>query len=317
MFYLRLLLTFSLVFFVSVVSFAAENVVIAEIDGVPITNFELSRQIDKVLPFRVNYHGKISDEKKEQIETEAMENLIERAYKIRFAISSNVKISDSEIDNRIIKAKTKFKTEEEFVKAVGEETVKGLKESIQRSMLALKVEKEFIDSKVNVSDKEVKNFYDNNKQMYLKPQQFRASDILIKVDPASTKDVRDELRKKAESLMVQAKAGDNFYNLAYYNSEDKTKFVGGDIGLFHEGQAEKPLEDALKKLEVGGISDVVESLHGFHILKLTELHPPRQLTLDEVSQKIKSMLEKKQRDTLYQEWMENLKATYKIERFDS
>jgi parvulin-like peptidyl-prolyl isomerase len=86
------------------------------------------------------------------------------------------------------------------------------------------------------------------------------------------------------------------------------------MGVFHEGRAAKPIEDALKKLAVDGISDIVETIYGFHVLKLTQVIEPRQLSYEDVSTKIRSMHENKQRTSLYEEWMNELKTVYKVER---
>jgi len=120
---------------------------------------------------------------------------------------------------------------------------------------------------------------------------------------------------KALGLAEQAKAGEDFYNLAYYNSDDRTKMVGGDIGYFHTGQIAKEIEDAIVDLKPGEIAGPVETREGFNIIKLTELNPPKQLLFEEVKVKIRQRQEKKKYDALYAEWMAGLKKRYHHEIF--
>jgi parvulin-like peptidyl-prolyl isomerase len=292
---------------------SAENVV-ASVGGVPITVFELQRQIEKILPLRSSFHGGVSAEKVNEIKQEALNDLIERAYKVKYALDNEISIPKSKVDEQIDGVRKRFKSKKEFKKAVGAEKISGLRAAIYRKLVAEKAEEVAVTSKARVGDEEIKSYYAEKKHMYFLPKQFRASHIMIKVDPASNKEEREVLKKKADEILVRAQQGEDFFDLAYYNSDDRTKYVGGDLGMFHEGQTEKPFEDALLKLKVGEISDLVKTRYGFHIIKLTQVNEPRQMTFDETRLKIKSKLEKTQRDKLYGEWLDSLKQNYKVER---
>lgn len=293
---------------------APDNIV-AKVGDVPITVFELQRQIDRVLPLRVSFHGGVSAEKVKAIKEEALNDLIEQACKVRYAIDNEIAPPAKRVDEQMKKIRARFKSEEEFEKAVGAETVAGLRAAINRKFLAEKAEEVAVGDKAKASEEEIRAYYDKNKHSFFMPRQYRASHILVKVDPSSNKKEREALKEKAEGLLERARKGEDFFDLAYYNSDDRTKYVGGDLGMFHEGQTEKPFEDALKKMKVGEISDLVETRFGYHIIKLTQVNEPRQMSYDEVQLKIKTRLEKKRHDELYEKWIANLKQKYKVERF--
>ncbi len=288
--------------------------VVARVGGVPITAFELQRQINKVMPLRVSFHGGVSAEKINEIKQEALNDLIERAYKAKYAIDNEISVPPSMIDEQIEKVRAGFKTKKEFKAAVAAETLTGLRAAIYRQFLADKAEESAVESKVLASDEEIAKYYAEKKHTFFMPRQFRASHIMIKVDPASNKEERAVLDKKASDVLARAQQGEDFFDLAYYNSDDRTKYVGGDLGMFHEGQTEKPFEEALLKLKVGDISDLVKTRFGFHIIKLTQVNEPRQLSFDEVRLKIKATLEKNRRDQVYAEWLASLKQKYAVER---
>jgi parvulin-like peptidyl-prolyl isomerase len=316
MWYVRLLLIALFLFSSPALTPAAADDIVARVGEVPIVTFEVESRATRIMPFNISYHGTVTDEKKNEVLEKALSELILRAYKICFAISSKLEVPEEQINERMERIAARFKTAEEFNKAVSDGTVESLRASIRRDLLAKIAEDSAVNSKVDVSDDQVRAYYEENKHTFLKPMQFGASQILIKVDPAATGEVRGELRKKAEGLMAQARTGEDFYNLAYYNSEDRTSYVGGDMGMFHKGQAAREIEEALLTLKVGEISDVVETLVGYHVLKLTQVAEPKQMSFDEVGPKIRAMLEKKQREALYEEWMENLKGVYPVERYD-
>lgn len=291
----------------------AAQTVIATVGGVPITNTEVNRQVDKEMPFKVSFHGQMSEEKRAAIRAEAIEQLIERAFKVCYAIDKEISVAAEQTDAALAKVRAYYKTDDDFDKAVAKETVAGLRASIYRDLVATKAESVAVEEKIEVTDEAVEKYYAEKQQMFFMPMQFQASHILIKVDPSSNKEQRAELLAKAEDLRDRAKAGENFYNLAYYNSDDRTKYVGGDLGLFHEGQTAKPFENALKKMQIGEISDTVKTRWGFHIIKLTQKNEPRQLLFAEMKSKIKTQLAEKQREQYYQQWMTELKDKYRVE----
>lgn len=293
----------------------AEEKLVAKVGSVPVTEFELQRAQEKLLPMNANFHGGISEDKVKKIREEAFSGLIERAYKINFALAEEIALDKGALDQRVQDLQKQYKSKREFEKATGKEGVSGVRASLYREMLAVKAEQIAVDAKVQVSDEEVSGYYEANKSSYMRPRQFKASHILVKVDPSSNKEEREGLLKKAQELTSKARKGEDFYNLAYYNSDDRTKFVGGDLGYFHEGQTDKVFESALLKMKPGEISDPVKSLVGYHIIKLVEVNEPRLFQFEEVKGKIRKNLEDKMRARIYEEWMSALKAKYPVERF--
>ena len=112
----------------------------------------------------------------------------------------------------------------------------------------------------------------------------------------------------------KAVAGEDFYDLAYYNSEDKTRMVGGDIGVFHLGQAQPEVEEAIVKMKVGEISKPVRTFYGYEIVKLMEVSPSTQLTFADMREKLMAAEHKEQYDRLKADWLAGLKESYKVER---
>ena len=296
-------------------SHAADPKIVAQVGSVPVTIFDMGRAQQKALPFNVSFHSGISNASLDKIKNEALASLIDQAYKVNYALVKKVTVDKKIIDEQVDKLKKKYKTEKEFKAALGEESLKELRLSIERTLLAKKAEELAIQENINVTDADVRAHYDANKQNYKRPKQFKASHILVKVNPASNAEERANLEKKAKELAVKAKNGEDFYNLAYYNSDDRTKYVGGDLGYFHEGQTVAEFEDAVKKMKVGEISGPIKSMFGWHIIKLVEFNEAKQLEFEEMKVKIREKLEKTAKDKLYDSWMAELKAKYPVKKF--
>ena len=102
----------------------------------------------------------------------------------------------------------------------------------------------------------------------------RASHILIAYEgSAATGDVsrsQDEARTFIEDLHGKAVQGDDFGEMAKEHSACPSSSKGGDLGAFGRGQMVKPFEQAAFGMEVGDVSDVVETQFGYHLIKRTE-----------------------------------------------
>ncbi len=310
----RLLASCILLWLLMVSPAVAGSSVVAEVGGIPVTAHELQREFQQKIPMQVSFHGGISQEKLAEVQAQALDALIEQAYKVRYALAEEITVDSALVEERFTAVRARFADTDAFVKALGTEGVDGFRGSIYRKLLADKAEEVAVSDRVAVSDDQVARYYEERRATFLRPRQFKASQILVKVDPASNKEERKVLRERAESLLAQARAGEDFYNLAYYNSDDRSKYVGGDLGTFHEGQTVKEFEEALKKLKPGDISDPIETMYGYHIVQLVETSEPRQLSFDEMKDKIRKSLEKEARDALYEEWMLSLRAQYPVKK---
>ncbi len=87
--------------------------------------------------------------------------------------------------------------------------------------------------------------------------EWRASHILIKD------------RRQAQELLRKIKQGARFESVARDYSTCPSKSKGGDLGWFGEGKMVPKFEQAVKRMGVGSVSDLVQTQFGFHIIKLT------------------------------------------------
>lgn len=128
-----------------------------------------------------------------------------------------------------------------------------------------------------VSEEAAKKIYDE-KIGSLKPEQeVHARHILVATE-AEAKEVAERLKK-----------GEDFATVAKEKSKD-TNAEGGDLGFFARGQMLKPFEDAAFALDVGKISDPVQTQFGWHIIKVEEKRDQPAPTFDQVKEAILSQL---------------------------
>ena len=151
------------------------------------------------------------------------------------------------------------------------------------------------DLKIDITDAEIKKFYDDNPSQFEEPEAVRASHILLSTrDMSTNKELSDEQKaakhKLAEDLLKRARAGEDFAKLAKEYSEDPgSKDRGGEY-KFPRGQMVKEFENTAFSLNTNQVSDIVTTQFGYHIIKLLQKFPARKHDLAEVSPLIKERL---------------------------
>src|SRR6266403_4137241 len=143
---------------------------------------------------------------------------------------------------------------------------------------------------VQISDDEVKVKYQQDIAQYQVPNRVHAQHILFMTVGKPDAEV-DEIKKKAEDVLKQAKKGAKFDELAKKYSEDPgTKDKGGDLGWIVQGQTVPEFEKAAFSQQPGSISDLVKTQYGFHIIKVLEKETAHTKPFDEVKDSLRPRL---------------------------
>ena len=128
----------------------------------------------------------------------------------------------------------------------------------------------------------------------------RASHILFQAASPDDEQQQQAVRAKAESVLAEAEGGADFAELARTHSDDPGSGAqGGDLGVIARDQMVKPFEDAVFAMEKDEIRGLIESDFGYHIIKLTELVPGRQQTLEEVRPEVEDAVRRVEAENLF------------------
>ncbi len=126
-----------------------------------------------------------------------------------------------------------------------------------------------VSADLPVDEDALRDYYQRTVADFALPEQRRARHILITAD--GQRDLASA-QALATSLRGRIAAGEAFEELAREFSDDVGSAAqGGDLGWAEEGFFVEPFERALFALETGEVSDPVESVFGFHIIRLDEI----------------------------------------------
>lgn len=163
--------------------------------------------------------------------------------------------------------------------------------------------RKFLDN-VSVTEEEVKEMYENNKESLKDVYKFKASHILV-----DDEDKAKEIKNKLDN-------GESFEDLAKEFSKDGSGSLGGSLGEFYSGQMVPEFENALLELSIDEISNPVKSQFGYHIIKLEDKTLERENTYENYKDDIQRNLQMSKQQEEYLNRTNELKDKYKVERVD-
>ncbi len=151
-----------------------------------------------------------------------------------------------------------------------------------------------ISPTITVSDEEIAAFYSENPEMFVTEEQVHARHIIYSAGEDADADTVVNARANAEEARKRALAGEDFAELAKELSEGPSAPNGGDLGFFVYKQMVPAFAEAAFALEPGGISEVVRTNFGFHVIKVEEKRPAGTLPLDsETGNHLRNLLTQK------------------------
>jgi parvulin-like peptidyl-prolyl isomerase len=171
-----------------------------------------------------------------------------------------------------------------------------------------------VDPQITIDDAATKAFYDSNRARFRQGETVRASHILIQAPPGMPERERLTAKALAESIQDDLKKGRPFAELAKIHSQDPGSAAkGGDLGFFGRGQMVPAFDRAVFSLKKGQTSGVVETSFGYHIIRVTDLRPEREVPFEEAKGQIGEYLLQQQRDEKSQAFIGQLRAKAKVE----
>lgn len=165
----------------------------------------------------------------------------------------------------------------------------------------------------------IEQHYNDHITRYRKEKEVRARHILVKVDKDAPAADKEAAKQKLLAAKARIEGGEDFAKVASEVSEDPgSKDNGGDLGFFGKGRMVPPFEEAAFALEVGKLSDAVETSHGFHLIKVEEIKEPEVTELAAVRLDIARQLQREEAQAekaraVAQKALEGLKAGKGVE----
>jgi len=270
------------------------------------TEEELSEAIARMPEFQVNGQfsknrylqimrqsriapGQFEAERSEQIAIQKLYDLVQDALEVtEEEVRDQYRVREERVNFSFIRV-----APGDFVGQVKltEEEIKNYYERNKDTLKApLKIQVEYVSypfnqfgSQLQVSDKEIEEAYNLRRAKFFEPRSLKLRHILVRIPPGRDLKQKESAQQRAEAALQEARAGRDFAALAKKYSEDASGPQGGDLGWVKPGQLFPVIEQALAGLKKGGVTGVVESPAGYHMLKIEEVREEKTTGLKEAA----------------------------------
>jgi len=160
--------------------------------------------------------------------------------------------------------------------------------------------------KIKISNKQLKSYYDKNKEEFNEKESVHARHILVEKEADAKSIVATLKGKSGEALQSK------FIELAKEKSTGPSGPKGGDLGFFAQGQMVPEFNDKVFSMKVGTVSAPVKTQFGYHVIYLEEKNDKKTRAFTEVKSFIEQRLKVEQAKTVMQDKMVDLKKKAKI-----
>ena len=293
--------------------------VLVKVNGEIITKTELeARQISALRQRNPNFRPdndaalqKALAEVTPQIIVDAVDEMlmVQRGKELGYTMSAEQ--FNNIVEN--IKKENKIESDEALQAALKQEgmTMADLRRQLERTMLVQRVQQTEIMQKLQVTDTELKAYYEAHKNEFTTVPQITLREITVAV-PVTKQGVNvaqdDEAKAKAEEVRTKIVAGEPFARLAADYSDSGSKANGGLVGPLAKSDLSDELQKAIAGMKTGDVTPVLRTTRGYQIIKIETLQDTTIKSYDEARNEIADKIAGEKRQGEYLKFIARLRA---------
>ena len=272
-------------------------------------NIQLKPYLDKISD--MNYPPDKQRQMIFKVREDVLNNMVDQKLTDQEIARYNITASDKEVDNAIERVKkTNSLTDESLRQALSKEGItleeyrKRTKEHILRAML---VNRE-IKSKIVITKEDIKAYYNSHPELYGFEEKYHLANVMIKYPETPDASSRMQAHQAMAEMLQALQAGKSIEEVIQTHSAGTAKVQGGELGTFSLSTLDSKIREALKDLQPGQYSQIVETDYGPQIFRLLDKVKSAGKTVEEASAEIENTLYKDIVDQKFSKWLEELRA---------
>lgn len=293
--------------------------VLVKVNGEIVTKTELEqRQIAALRQMNPNLRPdsdaalqKALTEVTPQVIVDAIDELlvVQRGKELGFTMSTEQ--FNSILEN--IKKENKIESDEALTAALKQEgmTMADLRRQLERTSLVQRVQQQEVMSKLQVTDTELKAYYDAHQNEFGTTPQvtLREITVAVPIDPQGINVGKDDDAKaKAEEVRAKIIAGEPFPRLAAEYSDSGSKANGGLVGPLSKTDLSEDLQKAIAGLKDGGVTPVLRTARGYQVVKIEKLQDSTTKPFEDAKNEIADKIANEKRKVEFDKFLERLRG---------
>ncbi|GAM08555.1 chaperone SurA [Geobacter sp. OR-1] len=256
-------------------------------------------------------------EELQKLRVAAINRLVDRRLVDQKIRELDIKVSEEEVRQSIEEVKKQNNmSQERLVEALAGQGLSfdQYKAQIKEQLERLRLMSQEVKAKVQVTLKEVLEYYQANRAKFGEQELYRARHILFVTPKDATDSDLAKIRAKADKVLTEAQGGADFTELAKkYSDDPNVSTDGGELGTFKKGDLLPEMEAVVLKLNPGEVSAPVRSKSGFHIIKLEKKFLGDIKPFDDVKGEIEESLYRKKSEERFNQWVSELRKGAAVE----
>ncbi|MBT8340865.1 MAG: hypothetical protein HKP58_16150 [Desulfatitalea sp.] len=265
---------------------------LAYVNGQPISSKDLRLEIG-LFQNEMNLRNRpVSYKTVEALDSQLLANLVSREVLYQHAKALHLKPRSHSVSEAYAELSTQFggtSALKAFMNKAGI-TEAQLRSRLEKGLSVRRLLRREAIRKIRISESEMQAFYRNLPDFFQHGEQVRVRHILITDKEPGKEESRMTAWNRIQTLQAQLNAGADFSVLALKYSECPSRSKAGDLGYLTRDQLLPGFAQAAFELQPGDTSDIVTTRFGFHLIRMLDRKPQKQVTYRKALEKIERTL---------------------------
>ncbi len=245
---------------------------------------------------------------------QVLDRLILETLQLQIAKRNNMDVSNEELSKAIQKmAEDSHLSLEQLKKEIEHDGINfnTFRKRIHDQMIISRLQQSALSSKININDKEVKDYLHSPANKKLGSSEYHLLHILVPLPETPSTAQIQTTEQRANKIVSSIKSGADFVQVATNNSTGTDALSGGDLGWRKAAQLPTLFANTLASLKLGEIAGPIRAPNGFHILKLVDVrNDPTKMTESQV----KDLIYRRKFEENLQVWLDQLRDSAYIKK---
>lgn len=250
----------------------AADYIVAVVNSEPVTNNEVRARMLRVEQQLAQQGAAVPP--RPELARQVLERLISERAQLQYARETGIKVNDALVEQaeQNIARQNQISVPELRQRLAREGlSLSAFQEDLRNQLTLQRLRERELESRVRITDPEIDQYLREQQEASQGAVELNLAQVLVAVPENAPAALVEELKAKAARVQARARAGEDFAALARaFSDAPGAAANGGALGLRPADRYPPLFLEATERLSGGGVSDVVRSGAGFHVLKVLE-----------------------------------------------
>jgi peptidyl-prolyl cis-trans isomerase SurA len=246
-----------------------------------------------------------------QVREDILNRLIDERLTDQEVKRYRIKVGEAEIDAMIERIKeTNYYSDEDLRRALSLEglTLESYRKQLKEQILRGRLVTMQVKSKIVITEKDVRAYYEDHQANYQGTKRVHLRNIVMPHSASGDELENEETLRQMKKVFDALEAGSDFSDMAKQYSKSPLAAEGGDLGEFDLESLADKIKDAIKDLETGQHTPIIDTEQGYQIFYIEDVKLSDTKTLEEVTGEIEDKLYNEIVDRNFKKWLEDLRS---------